>query len=241
MKAFGYTLYLKTKLDFKSADILITNYLVPLIFFGVMGVVFTSIMPDSKETLVYSMTIFAVTMGALIGIPASVSEYFKNDLRKSFRSAGIPLSTIVLTSVISGLANLSIVSLIIFMVAPLAFDAAVPKDLLLYVFSFTVFILTTILVGILIGLISKNTSQLTIISQVIFLPSMMLSGIMFPSEMLPTALQYVGYVLPASHAMIMMTSSTLEITSLLSLIGFTVILSVLIVLRLKRLKFEDQR
>ena len=241
MKAFGYTLYLKTKLDFKSSDILITNYLVPLIFFGVMGVVFTSIMPESKETLISSMTIFAVTMGALIGIPASVAEYFKNDLRKSFRSAGIPLSTIVLTSIISGLVNLSIVSFIIYIIAPLVFDAAVPTNLLLYLFSFTVFIITTILIGILIGLISKNSSQLTIVSQVIFLPSMMLSGIMFPAEMLPSVLQYVGYALPASHAMTMMTSQTVEIQPLLFLIGFIIIISTLITLQLKRLKFEDQR
>ncbi len=241
MKAFGYTLYLKTKLDFKNSDILITNYLVPLIFFGVMGVVFTSIMPESKETLIPSMTIFAVTMGALIGIPASVSEYFKNDLRKSFRSAGVPMSIIVLTSILSGFVNLSIVSVVIYIVAPLAFDASLPTNIALYLFSFGIFNLTTILIGILIGLIAKNSSQLTIISQVIFLPSMMLSGIMFPSDMLPNILQYVGYALPASHAMNLMANHTMQIQPLLFLIGFILIISILISFRLRQLKYEDQR
>ena len=38
-----------------------TCYAVPLLFFAVMGGIFTSVMPESRETLVQSMTVFAVT------------------------------------------------------------------------------------------------------------------------------------------------------------------------------------
>lgn len=76
MKAFIYTLYLKTKLDIKSTQILTVYYLVPIIFFMVMGAVFTSVMPESKNTIIESMTIFSITMGAIIGTPASIIDYF---------------------------------------------------------------------------------------------------------------------------------------------------------------------
>ena len=45
-------------------------------------------------------------------------------------------------------------------------------------------------------------------SQLIFLPSLMLSGIMFPTSILPKAFDTVGKIFPATHAMKIMTSNT---------------------------------
>jgi ABC-2 type transport system permease protein len=39
------------------------------------------------------------------------------------------------------------------------------------------------------------------LSQAVFLPTVMLGGIMFPASMLPEPLRLVGKVLPATHAM----------------------------------------
>lgn len=241
MKAFLYTFYLKTKLDIKSADILITNYLVPLLFFGVMGAVFTSIMPEYKSTLIASMIIFSVTMGALIGIPGSIMEYFQNDLRKSFKSAGIPLDVLAASSFISGFLNLSVVSSIIYVVSPIAFDATIPENTGLFLVGFAAFLTATLLFGILLGLYAKSTSQLTMFSQVVFLPSMMLSGIMFPVEMLPGPLQYVGHLFPATHGMKILSTGNLETGNLVILSAFIVVLAALIKLRINRLKKEDAR
>ncbi len=241
MKAFLYTLYLKTKLDLKSMDILITNYLVPLLFFGVMGAVFTSIMPESRTTLIPSMVIFSVTMGSLIGIPGSIMEYSQNDLRKSFKSAGIPMDAIVASSFISGFLNLSVVSCIIYFVSPLAFKSVVPENIWLFITGFSVFLTATLLLGILLGLYAKNSSKLTMYAQLIFLPSMMLSGIMFPADMLPKILEYAGYLLPATHGMNLLSSQALETNHFLVLSMSAIVLLVLIKLRLNRLKREDAR
>lgn len=64
MKAFLYGVSLQWKMDIRSKTLLITCYIVPLLFFAVMGGIFTSVMPDSKDTLIQSMTVFGVTMGA---------------------------------------------------------------------------------------------------------------------------------------------------------------------------------
>ena len=91
MKAFLYGIALQWKLDIRSKTLLITCYIVPLLFFGVMGSIFTSVMPDSKETLIQSMTIFGVTMGALIGVPPSLAEIYRSDVKKIYRANGVPL------------------------------------------------------------------------------------------------------------------------------------------------------
>lgn len=48
MKAFLYGVSLQWKMDIRSKTLLITCYIVPLLFFVVMGGIFTSVMPDSK-------------------------------------------------------------------------------------------------------------------------------------------------------------------------------------------------
>jgi len=239
MKAFMYTLYLKSKLDIKSAEMLITYYLVPLMFFGVMGAVFTSINPESKETLIASMSIFAITMGAFIGTPSGLLPYFSNDMRKTFKCAGIPLRTIVTTTLISGFVNLSIVSLIIFVVSPVAFNGQRPDNFAVHIMGISLFLIVSLLVGITLGLYTKSSSKLTMISQIVFLPSLMLSGIMFPADMLPKPLEYFGYIFPATSAMKILTGQASEWENYLFLVVVFVAAVILIVIRLRKYRFED--
>ena len=52
MSAFLYSVALQWKLDIRSRALLVTCYVVPLIFFLLMGGIFTSVMPQMKETLI---------------------------------------------------------------------------------------------------------------------------------------------------------------------------------------------
>ena len=65
MKAFFYGVALQWRLDIRSKTMLITCYLVPLLFFALMGGIFTSLMPQAGDTLIQSMTVMGVSMGAL--------------------------------------------------------------------------------------------------------------------------------------------------------------------------------
>lgn len=81
MGAFLYGVFLQWKLDIRSKTLLITCYIVPLLFFAIMGGIFTSVMPESRYTLIQSMTVFGVTMGALIGLPPSLVEIYGSDIK----------------------------------------------------------------------------------------------------------------------------------------------------------------
>lgn len=88
MSAFFYGVSLQWKLDIRSKSLFITCYLIPLLFFAVMGGIFTSVMPDSKYTLIQSMTVMGVSMGALIGLPPSLAETYGSDVKKVYRAKG---------------------------------------------------------------------------------------------------------------------------------------------------------
>lgn len=198
MKAFIYGLTLQLKIDIRSKTMLITCYIVPFLFFAFMGGIFTSINPESKFTLIQSMTIFVISMGAIIGLPPSIAEIYASDIKKMYKANGVPLYLGVVTQFLSAFIHLNIMSLILFVVAPFAFQATVPPNLPLYFSVLNLFIAVSLSVGSVLGLLCKSQSKLTMVSQIIFLPSIMVSGIMFPSSMLPNFLQQIRFLLPST-------------------------------------------
>lgn len=198
MKAFLYGVGLQFKLDIRSKTMLITCYFVPLVFFFFMSGVFTAVTPSAVNTLIPSMTVFVITMSALIGLPPSLGEVYGSDIIKVYKANGIPLSLGVITQFISSFLHTLIVCLIVFAVAPFAFKADLPTNLLGYFSSLVVLLCVTLAIGCIWGLLIKSQAKQTMAAMIIFLPSVMLSGIMFPSTMLPPFMQYLSYAFPAT-------------------------------------------
>lgn len=236
MKGFLYGLALQWRLDIRSKGMLITCYMLPLLFFAIMGGIFTSINPVAYETLIQSMTIFGISMGALVGLPVTLVETFSSEIKKVYVANGVPLYQGVVTHFLSALLHLTIMSLIICFIAPLAFGAILPDNLLYCTLSLIVFIATASSIGCVLGLVMKNVSKLTMVSQLVFLPSIMLSGIMFPVEMLPESIQVVGKIVPAAWAYKAMTSSTVDYTLWVPMLGMFVVAVVISAIVLQKVK-----
>lgn len=210
MSAFLYGAVLQWKLDIRNKGVLLTYYVVPLIFFAFIGGIFSSINPASKDTLIQSMTVFGVTMGAVLGSPIPLVELYGSEIKKAYRVGNIPLWAAAINNFLSAFLHIFIVSIIIFFAAPLIFEAKIPENQLIYFISLGVYIMVSLAVGTILGLFVKNTAAITMASQIIFLPSIMLSGIMFPVSMLPGFLQTAGKILPATWGFKLMTGRTIE-------------------------------
>ena len=218
MSAFLYGVSLQWKLDIRSKTLLITCYIVPLLFFAVMGGIFTSVMPEARYTLIQSMTVFGVTMGALIGLPPSLVEIYSSDIKKVYKANGVPLYLGLVLTNISAYIHLFIMSIILYIAAPLAFNAEIPKNPVLYFASLAIFIAVSLSIASIIGLAVKDQAKTSMVSIIIFLPSIMLSGIMFPIELLPKAFEMVGKIFPASWGYKVMADSTFQLVNLLPLV-----------------------
>ena len=206
MKALFYGIALQFRLDIRSKSMLITCYLVPLVFFLFMGGIFTSIDPTAIKTLISSMTVFTITMSALMGLPPALAEIYGTDVKKVYKANGAPICVGVLRQFISSFIHTFIVCLIIFAVSPFVFKAELPVNLLWYFLSLTALLAVTLAIGCIFGLVIKHQAKLTMVAMIIFLPSIMLSSIMFPADLLPQFMQYISYVFPATIAFRAMTS-----------------------------------
>jgi ABC-2 type transport system permease protein len=188
-------------MDLRDKGTLLNFYLVPLVFFFVMGAVFSSINPLMKATLAASMTIFSVTMGAVMGSPTPIVKMRQSGTLRAFKVNGIPGGAVLSVQAISAFIHLFLVSIIIYIVSPLAFHSTVPKAPVLYFAVLAVFLFASIGIGQLIGVIARDQSFATMLSMIVFLPSLLLSGIMFPASMLPKTFLWLGRIFPATHAL----------------------------------------
>lgn len=238
MSAFLFGVALQWKLDLRNKGILLTYYIVPLVFFAFMSGIFSSVNPAAKETLIQSMTIFGVTMGAILGASAPLVELYGSEIKKAYKMGGVPLWAATANNFISAFIHLFFMSLIIFFLAPIFFAASVPAELGVYFVSLAVFILASLGVGTVLGLLVKSTSRLTIVAQFVFLPSVMLGGIMFPAELLPKAFASASVVFPATWGFKQMTSSVLNVRFILPLLVILCISGILIGIRLRRIGME---
>ena len=197
MNGFLYGLALQWKMDIRSKSLFVTCYIIPLILFLLMGGIFTSVMPEMKNTLIQSMIVMSVSMGAFIGLPPSLAETYGSDIKKIYKANGVPLYSGLLTLYLSAFVHLMISCVILLLLAPALFEAVLPTQLPLFLSALAVYILVSLSTGSILGLTVKNQAKLTMTAQLVFLPSIMLSGTMFPVGLLPDFLETTGRFFPA--------------------------------------------
>ena len=201
MKSFFTYLGIQFKMDLRDRGILMTYYLVPLLFFLVIGLVFASVNPLMKPTLAAAMSIFAITMGAVMGTPIPIVRARESGTLRAFRVNGIPDAAVLAVQALSAFIHLCIVSLIIYFLSPLLLHSQIPIHPGLYFMVLVFLLITTIGIGMLIGSVARNQSMTSMLSMIVFFPTVMLGGIMFPASMLPKVFWIIGLLFPATHAM----------------------------------------
>ena len=168
MKAFCYGVWIQFLMDLRSRSLFITCYLVPLLFFFMMGSVFTSIMPEYQDTLIASMTIMSVSMGSLLGLSSSVVQIYGTTLQKTYMANSLPVYYGLMTLFVSAFFHLMIVSTLILILSPILFHATLPSHIGIYYFHLILFIISSLGIASVLGLFVKTQGLLTMMSQIIY-------------------------------------------------------------------------
>lgn len=199
-----------------------------------MSGIFTSLMPEAKQTLIQSMTVMGVSMRTFIGVPPSMVEIYGSDIKKMYIANKIPICFGVITLVVSAFIHLMIMSIIIFVLAPIVFHATMPSNIPLYFLTLALFIIVSPAISCVLGLAVKNQVKLTMYSQVVFLPSIMLSGIIFSAELLPNFLENMEKLFPST----LVIQKNIDVSTFFPLIIILIISILASVQLLKKIRSE---
>jgi ABC-2 type transport system permease protein len=97
--------------------------------------------------------------------------------------------------------HLTLVTVVITFTAPLLFNAPIPINWLNFIVVFLSITFASACISVLIGVISPSSRMTVLWSQIIFVPSMLLGGLMLPYSFLPDVAAKASRFLPATHAM----------------------------------------
>jgi ABC transporter DrrB family efflux protein len=92
-------------------------------------------------------------------------------------------------------------TLTVLTVMRLVFDVPIKGSLLLLISLSILFLFTALAIGLLISTKAQNQMQALQLAWLIMLPSVLLSGFMFPRDSMPVVMKVIGNLVPATHFM----------------------------------------
>lgn len=201
MTAFAQHFAFEFRTGVRSATLMFMNYLFPLGLYLMLGFIMPGLNEAFLESMIPAMVTVAVMAAALLGIPDQLVNAREKGIFRSFKINGIPAASIVSNPALATTLHLFVVAVLITVSAPLLFDANPPSNLAGLALVFVVTACACAGLGVLIGVVAPDTRATVLLSQVFFLPSMLIGGVMIPYSSLPDGAQMVSRLLPATHAM----------------------------------------
>lgn len=201
MRAFIHHFSFEFRTGIRNKQLLLMNYLFPLGFYLMMGFVMAEINPLFREDILPAMVIFAILSATLLGIPDGLVNAREKGIFRSYRINGVPSISILVIPALTTMLHLMIVSAVIVLTAPMLFQAPAPENWFNFVVVFFAMALASTGISVLIGVASSSSRMTVLWSQLIYLPSMLLGGLMLPYSMLPEVAQIFARLLPTTHAM----------------------------------------
>lgn len=202
MKAFFHHLVFEFRSGLRDRSHLLMNYLFPLVFFALMGGLMTRINPSFGLTLIPAMILFALMCGNLLSLPAALVASRESGLFRSYRINGVPAWAALLIPPLANFVHMALVSALITVLGHLVFKAPLPASWLLFAGSWLAIEASLAGLGVLIATLASSSRSVVLISQLIYIPSIMLGGLMMPASILPKGLARLSLLFPASHGML---------------------------------------
>jgi len=226
MNAFIHHFTFEFRAGIRNKQLLLMNYLFPLGFYLMMGFIMAEINPPFREDIIPAMVVFGILAATLLGIPDPLVNARENGVFRSYKINGIPSISILIIPALTTMLHLVTVTVIITATAPLLFDAPLPVNWLNYAIIFGAMAFACAGLSVLIGVVSPSSRMTVLWSQLIFVPSMLLGGMMIPYSMLPAAAGKFAQLLPATQAMNAFNGLTMEKVAAFSPWGSVIMLFV---------------
>jgi ABC-2 type transport system permease protein len=201
MNAIPAHLSFELKSAVRNPSQLLMYYLFPLGVYLVLAGIMTQLNPTFRSTLLPAMALLAGMAVFLLGMPGPLVEGRDAGVFRSFRVNGVPAQSMLGIPFVSAIVHYLVATALIVVTAGPLFRAAAPAHWGMFALVTVASAVLYGTFGLLIGVVSSNSRVTMMLTQLIFLPSMLLGGLMVPTSMLPRALQKITFVLPTTHLM----------------------------------------
>jgi len=161
-------------------------------------------------------TILTMTMVLMTGL-AMTRERERGTFENLLSTPALPIE--VMTGKIVPYIMIGLIQVTLILIcAELLFDVPMHGSFALLYFAVSIFIAANLTLGITFSSIARNQLQAMQMTFFFFLPSMLLSGFMFPFRGMPEWAQWLGSLLPLTHFLLLVRGVMLKGNTFLDLI-----------------------
>jgi ABC-2 type transport system permease protein len=201
MAAFTHHFFFEFKYGIRNPGLMLMNYLLPLGFYAMMGVIMVKINPTFGDILIPAMILFTAMSTALLGMPGPMVELRDAGVYRSYKINGVPAISILMVPVLTTIFHSLIVSAIIVLTANPLFGGLNPTNWGALVWGTFLSVFTIGALGALIGVVATGARSSVLLAQAIYLPSILIGNMMIPVVALPPAFQPISGLFPTTYAM----------------------------------------
>ena len=232
MKAFSTFLKTELKLSFRGIDMFIFAICLPVVILVLIGIIngnnpaFEGADYTFLDQSFGAISTIAICAGGLMGLPLVLSGYREQKILKRLKVT--PASPVMLLAVQLIIYMIySVISLaLIFIVAKVFWNFSIKGNILQFLGTYFLVILSMFSIGLMVGGIAKNSKSAGSIASILYFPMLIFSGATLPYEVMPGIMQKIVDILPLTQGIKILKASTLGLP--IDNIIFPIILMILI-------------
>ncbi|MGA8030254.1 MAG: amidohydrolase family protein, partial [Bryobacteraceae bacterium] len=242
-----YLAQIKSTLRLMGRDrtVLFFSYLFPLVFF----IPFAQMLDARQSPAVMARVISMVLMIGILGNGffgagmRAVQDRETNVLRR-FKVAPINAGPIIVASLVSGLVAFLPTVVLFLLLARVIYHMPIPHNLL----SLFVFVCIGVIafrsMGMIIAAVVNSAQEAGVLTQILYIPMLFLSGATFPVEIMPLWIKIIAQFLPATYLYqgmqsIMVTGESV-FSNLIPVLALLITLAVALFVGIKLFRWEKE-
>ncbi len=202
MNAFVYHFQFEFRSSIRNRAKLVVNYLLPIGLYALMGPIMGPVIPGFREIMIPAMVGVAIMATTTLTLPEPLVTAREAGIFRSYKINGVPAFSILVIPALTTVIHTLAVAVIICATAPLFFKAALPVNWPGFIVTILVMLFASAGLGVLISVVSPSSQVALLMSNIVFIPSMVLSGMTgLPNSLLPAAIRKASQIFPATHGM----------------------------------------
>lgn len=248
MRALGELTWVELKLFAREPLTVLFVLVLPVVVLYVLNGVFGTSPADPSvweglDAVSYYTPSYVALVAATVGVlsvPVQLAGYREKGVLRRFRASALSQATFLGAHAIVAAVTAVTGAVILSALAVLAYEPPTPADLVGALAAGALVIAAFAALGLLLGLLLRTARTAQGLGVLLFFVFMMLGGAGPPREVLPTALQRVGDLLPVTYAGDLLRGPWLDRAWDFTALGVMVgVLGVSLGLTAVRLRFEE--
>ncbi|MBV8551964.1 MAG: amidohydrolase family protein [Acidobacteriaceae bacterium] len=229
----------------RDRSVLFFSYLFPLVFFFLFAQLFDGKQSAAAMAQVITMVLIIGVLGnGFFGAGMRAVQDRETNVLRRFKVTPVGAGPIIVASLVSGLVSFLPVVVLFFLFAERLYHMPLPHKLLSVFVFVSIGLIAFRSIGMVVAAVVNSAQEAGILTQILYLPMLFLSGATFPVSIMPGWVQVIAQFIPATYLYqglesIMIGGAGLG-SNIVSVVALLITLAVALIIGIKLFRWEKE-